>query len=229
MSRHLQIEIDRLKQQILKVAGVVEESVLVAVRSLERRDRALARTVIDNDRQVDELEVEVEEDCLKVLALHQPVAIDLRLIIAVLKINNDLERIGDLAVNIAERAAYLASADPIEIPFDLPVMVEKTVRMLKQSLDALVGLDVGLARIVRAGDDEVDAINREAFDQVQRRVLENPGQMERLMHVLSIARHLERIADLATNIAEDVIYMVEGEIVRHRSEDFNRSENISSA
>jgi phosphate transport system protein len=218
MSRHLVIEIDKLKQSILKIAGVVEEAVLIAVRALEQRDRELAISVIQNDTKVDHMEVEIEEECLKVLALHQPVAFDLRFIVAVMKINNDLERIADLAVNIAERAVFLCTVDPIEIPFDLPGMVEKTVGMLKQSLNALVRLDAGLARAVRLCDDEVDSINRQAYEKVQRRILENPGEMERLIHILSVARHLERIADLATNIGEDVVFLVEGTTIKHHAE-----------
>jgi phosphate transport system protein len=150
------------------------------------------------------------------------VAIDLRLIIAVLKINNDLERIADLAVNVAERAAYLATQEPLEIPFALPTMVQKTCTMLKQSLDALVDLDAQQAYLVLLMDDDIDAINREAYQKVQEGIRKNPDHMDRLIHFLSVARHLERIADQATNIAEDVIYLVQGEIVRHRHEDYSR-------
>jgi phosphate transport system protein len=164
--------------------------------------------------------VYLEEECLKILALHQPVAIDLRFVIAVLKINNDLERIGDLAVNIAERALFLTSQKPVDIPFDFMGMSEKTKIMLKMSLDALVNMDAKMAHDVCALDDGVDAINRRMYQQVQEGILENPEQIGSLIHCLSTSRHLERIADHATNIAEDVIYMVAGEIVRHKAEDF---------
>lgn len=216
MARHLEVEIDRLKRSILSMAGLVEDLVLQAVQALLRRDRAMARRVADSDTRVDQMEVEIEEECLKVLALHQPVATDLRFIISVLKINNDLERIADLAVNIAERASTLASHDPIDIPFALEEMGEKASTMLKMSLDSLVNQDTDLARAVRDLDDEVDAINRDAYEKVESGIQRHLDRMQRLINLLSAARHLERIADLATNIAEDVIYMVEGEIVRHR-------------
>lgn len=217
---HLQREIERLKKQILRLGAVVEESLQKAARSLEQRDANLAKEVIEEDFEIDKMEVEVEEECLKTLALHQPVAVDLRYIIAVLKINNDLERIGDLAVNIAERAVFLSTRERLEIPFDFTGMAEKAQSMLKRSLDALVKMDTGMARGVCASDDEVDAINREMYMQVQNGIRKHPDRLESLIHTLSVSRHLERVADLATNIAEDVIYMIEGEIVRHRAEDY---------
>jgi phosphate transport system protein len=218
----LQVDLDRLKRSLLTEASIVEESVLAAVKALQERDRLLAQQVIDDDTRVDDLEVDIEEDCLKILALHQPVASDLRLIVSVLKINNDLERIADLAVNVAERAAYLATQEPIEIPFALPLMVDKTTTMLKRALQALVKADSKQAYAVLDMDDEVDAINREAFQKVEQAIRDDLDHMERLIHLLSVARHLERVADLATNIAEDVIYLIEGEIVRHRHEEYER-------
>jgi phosphate transport system protein len=166
------------------------------------------------------MEVEVEESCLKILALYQPVAIDLRFIIAVLKINNDLERVGDLAVNIAERAIFLATQPEVNVELDFTTMAVKTQEMLKKSLDALVNLNAGLAREVCACDDEIDAINRQMYLTVQDAMNTHPDQIEPLTHLLSASRHLERIADHATNIAEDVIYMIEGEIVRHKTEEY---------
>jgi phosphate transport system protein len=222
MSRHLLVEVEKLKKALIHMAGLAEEAVSAAVRSLETRDKQLALSVIDGDSKIDQMEVDVEEECLKILALHQPVAIDLRFIIAVLKINNDLERIADLAVNIAERSAYLATQEPLEIPFALPTMVTKTTSMLRRSLDALVNMDAGQARAVRAMDDDVDAINRQAYTAVQDGIRQDLNLMDRLIHLLSVARHLERIADLASNISEDVIYLVEGVIVRHRPELFEK-------
>ena len=216
MSKHLQREAESLKKRILHLGTVVEESLQKAVKALQRRDDGPARDVIETDPAIDEMEVGIEEECLKVLALHQPVAIDLRFIVTVLKINSDLERVGDLSVNIAERAVFLASHDPVDIPFDFPGMARKARCMLKKSLDALVNLDVDLAREVRADDDEVDAMNREMYRQVKRGIRENPHRLESLIHLLSASRHLERIADHATNIAEDVIYMVDGKIIRHQ-------------
>lgn len=216
MSRHLQREIEKLKKHILALSALVEESLHKAIKSLLERDEKLALRVIKGDEDIDQMEVDVEEECLKILALHQPVAIDLRFIVAILKINNDLERIGDLAVNIAERAVFLSTKEPIGIEFDFPRMVEIAKSMLKQSIDALVNMDTALANKVCASDDEIDSLNREMYRQIQGAIRKYPERMECLIHLLAISRHLERIADHATNIAEDVIYMVEGEIIRHR-------------
>ena len=220
MTIHLQREIERLKKHILRLSAVVEESFQRAVKSLEERDSYLAQLVMESDFEIDKMEVEIEEECLKILALYQPVTVDLRFIVAVLKINNDLERIGDLAVNIAERAAFLATQERINIPFDFSGMARKAKSMLKRSLDALMKMDALLAREVCASDDEVDAMNREMYMLVQEGIRNQPEHLEGLIHVLSASRHLERIADHATNIAEDVIYMIKGEIVRHRVEDY---------
>ena len=220
MAKHLQTDLNSLKEHTLALAAEVEESVRLAVRALEERNSSLASRVIDYDHTVDKKEVALEEDCLKILALHQPVAVDLRLVVAILKLNSDLERIGDLAVNIAERAQFLASREPVPTPMNFAGMAEITRNMLRKALDALVNMDIKLAREVCATDDEVDAINREMFAQVQNGIRDNPEQMECLLHLLSASRHLERIADHATNIAEDVIYTVDGEIVRHRAENY---------
>lgn len=220
--KHLEKEIASLKERILSLGASVEAGVQRAARSLTRRDPVLALKVIDSDFEIDQMEVVVEEECLKILALHQPVANDLRLIIAILKINNDLERIGDLAVNIAERAMHLSTHDRVDLPFDFQSMSEKTQIMLKGSLDALVNQDVNLARQVCMADDEVDAMNRDVFSRVEAEIKKDPESLSSLIQLLSASRYLERVADHATNIAEDVIYMVEGEIIRH----FNKiSEN----
>lgn len=216
MVRHLQHEIEKLKKKILALGAKVEENLNQAITAAMQRDENLARNLIEKDQEIDRMEVELEEECLKVLALHQPVAGDLRFIVAVLKINNDLERIGDLAVNIAERAASLALLPPIALPFDLTEMAREVRVMLKKSLDALVNLDLELADEVCASDDQVDAINRQAYRQVTAAIRESLEQLESLINLLSISRYLERIADHATNIAQDVIYLLEGDIVRHR-------------
>jgi len=220
MPVHLQREIENLKRDILTLGAITENSVREATRAIKQRDEALARSVIAKDANLDQMEVEIEESCLKILALHQPVAIDLRFIIAVLKINNDLERVGDLAVNIAERALFLATGVEIDVEFDFTKMAVKTQAMLKKSLDALVNLDARLAREVCASDDEVDAMNKQMYLMAQDGMRKYPDQVELLIHLLSVSRHLERIADHATNIAEDVVYMIEGEIVRHRTEEY---------
>jgi phosphate transport system protein len=220
MPAHLRREIENLKKEILTCGAIAEQSVRNATRAIEQRDEALARGVIEKDINLDQMEVEVEESCLKILALYQPVAIDLRFIIAVLKINNDLERVGDLAVNIAERAMFLATQPEVNVELDFTAMAVKTQEMLKKSLDALVNLNAGLAREVCACDDEIDAMNRQMYLIVQDAMNTRPDQIEPLTHLLSASRHLERTADHATNIAEDVIYMIEGEIVRHKTEEY---------
>jgi len=217
MPKHLQNAIENLKKMVLSLSATVEESVHKTMTSIIERDVALAREIIEKDEEIDRREVELEEECLKILALHQPVAIDLRFIIAVLKINNDLERIGDEAVNIAERADYLASRRRVDIAFDFSVMADKVQSMLKKSLDSLVRLDSKMAGEVCAQDDEVDKMYHEVYDKVKDAIRRQPEDLGSLIHILGIARHLERIADHATNIAEDVIYMIEGMIARHNN------------
>jgi phosphate transport system protein len=220
MPKHFERELENLKRRILSLGAKVEERLRMAIKAIETRDGNLANQVIKADYEIDKIEVDIEEECLKVLALHQPVAIDLRFIISVIKINNDLERIGDLAVNIAERAAFLASQRKLNILFDFPGMAEKAQSMVKRSLDSLVNMDSRLAWEVCASDDEVDAMNRDMFIQIQDNIRKNINRMECFIHLLSASRHLERVADHATNIAQDVVYMIEGEIVRHRPETF---------
>ena len=220
MPIHLKKEIDNLKKELLTLCGMVEDSFWQAVKSIKKRDVKLAKKVIDSDIEIDQMEVKVEEDCLKILALHQPVAIDLRFIITALKINNDLERIGDLAVNIAEHSQFLSAQKPIDMLFDFETMAEKTQAMVKSSIDALVNIDCDLASQVCQADDEIDAINRQMYEQAKMQIKQDPENIEILIHLLSVSRHLERIADHATNIAEDVIYMVKGEIVRHKTENY---------
>ena len=221
MAKHLQREIENLKRKLLALGAIVETSVRDATLSIEKRDTELAQKIIDNDIDIDKTEVEVEEDCLKILALHQPVAIDLRFIVTVLKINNDLERIGDLAVNIAERAIFLSNQPKVNISSDLVDMAHNAQSMLKKSLDALVNHDAELAQSVCASDDIVDQLNRQMYLKIQEAILDNPEQIPVLIHLLSASRHLERIADHTTNIAEDVIYMIEGKIVRHKAEQYS--------
>jgi len=222
MPKHLQVEIEKLKKRLLLLSAHVEDSLRMAVESIDERDANLAQQVIDGDSTIDRSEIEVEEECLKILALHQPVAVDLRFIVGVIKMNNDLERIGDLAVNIAERSAFLAREEPVNVPFDFAGMAEKTQWMLRRVLDALMKSDTAIAREVCLADDQVDAINREMYDRVKEGIRRHPEHLNSFIHLLCISRHVERIADLATNIAQDVIYMVEGDIVRHWAEDYTR-------
>jgi phosphate transport system protein len=215
MTLHIVREIEKLKKRLLTLSAMVEESYQRSIAALERRDAALAQQVIDADTDVDQMEVDLEEECLKVLALHQPVANDLRFIVSLLKINNDLERIADLAVNIAERALDLMKLERIPMPFDFANMSQKVYAMVKKSLDALVHFDQGLAHQVIALDDEVDELHHQTYGLVMAQIRQNPDHLEALICYLVISRYLERIADQTTNIAEDVLYMIEGKIFRH--------------
>jgi phosphate transport system protein len=215
MPKHLQRELERLKKSILSLGAMVEERFRMAIQAMEKRDANLAEEIIKLDYEIDELEVEIEEDCLKILALHQPVAVDLRFISAVIKINNDLERIGDEAVNIARCVKYMAVRERVDMPFNYQEMSENAGSMLKMSLDALIQLDADMAFKVLLLDDEVDRIYGETYDVVKNIIKNKPDRVGYLINLFLIARHLERIADHATNIAEDVIYLIEGEIIRH--------------
>jgi phosphate transport system protein len=218
MSKHLERDLDNLQRDLLTLAASVEEAIHKAIRALQDREVRLAQQVIAGDTYIDQEENHVEEECLKILALHQPVAVDLRRIAVALKINTDLERMADLAEDIAERAIQLAQPPFIPIPEKLQRMTDLTTLMVRQSLDAFVNLDSHQARIVCRLDDEVDHFNSEI---IQGLIDTMRGSTEMIVPGLSLfsaTRHLERIADHATNIAEDVVYLVEGEIVRHRPE-----------
>jgi phosphate transport system protein len=216
MSKHLQRDLDDLQRDLLGLAASVEEAIHKAIRSLQERDVVLAQQVIAGDSEIDQEENHVEEECLKILALHQPVAIDLRRITAALKINTDLERMADLAEDIAERAQELARPPLIPVPDRLQRMTDLTTTMVRQSLDAFISLDAHLARLVCRLDDEVDRLNHDLIEELIQKMRESPELVTPGLSLFSATRHLERIADHATNIAEDVIYLVEGEIVRHR-------------
>jgi phosphate transport system protein len=216
MSKHLERDLDNLQKDLLALAASVEDAIHKAIRALQERDVPLAEEVIDGDNDIDEEENHVEEECLKVLALHQPVAVDLRRVASVLLINTDLERMADLAEDIAERAVALARWPAIPIPADLQRMTDLASSMVRQSLDAFVNLDAKLARLVCRLDDEVDRYNKSIIDELIRLMRHSPEMVEPGLSLFSATRHLERIADHATNVAEDVIYLVEGAIVRHR-------------
>ncbi len=218
MPKLFEIEVEKLKKKTLYLSAIVEESFQKAISAFQDRDEKLAKMVIDSDYEIDRLEVDLEEECLKVLALYQPVASDLRYIASILKIDNELERIGDLAVNVSKSLLNMSKLDKVQVPKDFEVMAEKSRIMLRKSLDALMHMDGSLAYKVCAADDEVDAIKREIYNRIREQIRTNPDLLESLLNLLSVSRYLERIADHATNIAEDVIYMLEGEIVRHKLE-----------
>jgi phosphate transport system protein len=219
MSLHLQRDLDQLKRDVLHLGGLVETALGNASIALKDRRVELAAAVYADELLINEKEVQIEESCLKILALHQPVAIDLRFIVVVLKVNNDLERIGDLAENLTARAVYLAEREPMPDPMAKINAMFVTIRsMLKNSLDSLVKLDVDMARKVIEQDDDVDEINRQMYDDFRALMSKDSSMIEQATSWLSCSRYLERIADLATNICEDVVFMVEGEVVRHQSQ-----------
>jgi phosphate transport system protein len=216
MTLHLFRDLERVRHQILGMGGLVESQIDKALQALERRDAALAEEVLVREDEVNAKEIDIDEECLKVLALHQPVAGDLRFIIMVMKVNSDLERIADLAENIARRALYLAGHPSLVMPAELTEIATTARRMLRESLDALVNRDAGLAREVCGMDDVVDEGNRRMFRIIEERIKENPEVTPIALQFLSVSRQLERIADHATNIAEDVVFLVDGDVIRHR-------------
>ena len=224
MSKHMERDLEELHGDMLALAGAVEEAIFGTIRALQERDANLAHQVIAGDDPIDQQENRIEEECLKMLALHQPVAIDLRRITAVLKINTDLERMADLAVDIAERAVSLAALTPIPVPENPQRMTELSTSMVRQSLEAFIELDSHKARMVCRTDDEVDCYNADIIQELIRTMRSSPEMIEPALSLFSATRHLERIADHATNIAEDVIYLIEGEIVRHRPQALTEAE-----
>lgn len=217
MATHLLRDLEQLKKRLLNVGSLVEESTQKAILALADRRPDLADEVQRADERIDLEEVRVEEECLKLLALHQPVASDLRFVVSILKVNNDLERVGDLAGNIAERAMSLASTEPISVPDEITEMSERVQVMLRDALNAIVERDTDLARKVLQDDETVDDLHAAIFGILEARIRANPARVNLEIQLLSTSRYLERIADLATNIAEDVVFMVEGEVVRHRN------------
>lgn len=211
----IQSELDRLKKRLLALSAEVENRVQQAVRALLQGDVVLAGEVKKGDAQIDNMEIALEEECLKTLALHQPVANDLRFIISVLKINNDLERVADFAVNIADRAIDLGGAIQIECPYDVEKMAGLVKEVLRMALDSLMAQDADLARATIEKDDLIDEMHRENFTKVKDAIRNDITLMDGLVLYLSISRYFERMGDLATNIAEDVVYQTEGRIIRH--------------
>jgi phosphate transport system protein len=216
MSKHLQRDLENLQQDLLTLARKVEQAIQKAIHALKEKQVTAAQEVIDGDGEIDREENQIDEECLKVLALHQPVAVDLRRCAAVFKINTDLERMADLAENIGERVLHLASLPAVAMPEKIQPMTDLTTSMVRQSLDSFVNLDSRLARRVCRMDDEVDRYNKEIIQELIAMMQGSPDMVEQGLSLFSATRHLERIADHATNIAEDVIYLVEGDIVRHR-------------
>jgi phosphate transport system protein len=216
-SRHFIEELNELKNRLLAMGGLAEERLRLAVRALVNRDHDALADVITGDARIDELQMEIDDRCFKLIALYQPVAVDLRTIVSSLKINGDLERVGDLAVNVGEAAQQYLLHPPVKPLLDLPRMGELAMKMLRESLDAFVRRDVGLAQEVLSQDDWLDAFKGQVFRELLTYMLSNPSTVEPAVDLILISRHLERVGDHATNIAEDVIFLVEARDVRHRS------------
>lgn len=217
MSIHLVRDLDSLHRLVLTMCARVEDMIHAAVDTLHRPDYERAREIVAQDDDIDTLDVEIEEECLKLLALHQPVAIDLRRITTVMKISAELERVADLGVSIAQRALGIISSPELTIPETLHEMSRRALDMMHCSIDAYVHLDVRLARQVCQQDEAVDALNREIISELTQLMKNRPDLVEPAIHLFSASRQVERIADHATNIAEDVVYLVQGEIIRHRN------------
>lgn len=215
MTSLLHKELEHLEKQLLALTAIVEENVQLSFKALTDRNVPLAKKLIASDEVVNRKEVELEEECLKILALHQPVANDLRMIVAILKINSNLERIADQAVNISERTVDICRFDQVDCPLNLGDMAQKVIVMLEKAIEALINADLELAQGVLKLDDEVDTLHGRNYQLFKDYIRCNPETIDTVLSYLTVSRHLERVADLATNIAEDVIYLNEGTIVRH--------------
>ena len=224
MDTHFQKELAKLKESLLKMAGLVEEAINHSVQALVKRDSDLVDKTMDLESRINAMDLDIEEMCLKLLALRQPMAIDLRFITAAMKINTDLERMGDQAVNIAERATSLNQEPPLKPYIDIPRMAEIAQTMVRDVLDSFVKRDSKLARSVLERDDLVDGLNHQVFRELLTFMISDPASILRSAHLMIVCRCLERIADHATNIAEDVIFMVEARVVKHHAEERDKKE-----
>ena len=217
LTRHFQEELEVLQQRLLSMGGLAEERMCDSVRAVSQRDPSLVDRILVGDEPINALHIEIDDRCFKLLALHQPMAADLRAIVAAVKINTDLERVGDLAVNIAEAGKRYLQHPPVKPLIDIPRMGDIAQRMLRDALDAFVRRDTQLAQAVLAADDQLDALKTQIFRELLTFMLAEPGTIEPALDLILISRHLERIGDHATNIAEDVIFMVSAKDVRHHA------------
>ncbi len=217
MSMHLEKAVKKLTGELIFLSAQVEESVKLSIKSLVERDVELANTVIRNDEIIDQKEIDIEEECLKIFALHQPVAIDLRQLVMIMKVNNDLERIGDLAQNISKSVIRILDSSVIVEGFNIDHICNSVQSMVKMSIDSISSVNIDMAREILRTDDVVDELNAILYTEMIGRIKKAPENLEILIQYIHIIRHLERIADHTTNIAEDIIYMISGEIVRHQN------------
>ena len=218
MTRHFQRELGELKSTLIKMGSLAEQAIAESIRALLERDAGRARRVIDEDRAINSYEVVIDDMVVDLLALQQPVAVDLRFILAAQKTNNDLERIGDHAVNIAESALQYAARPPIERPGHIPEMVQLTKTMLREAIDAVIHTDARRAREVLESDDELDELNRKTIKELVDLIRTDTSVIDQALDLIRVSRNLERVADLATNIAEEVIFVAEAHIVKHNAE-----------
>jgi len=219
MERHFDLELKELKEKLLKMSSLVEEAISLSIKALKDRDQGLAQKVINSDDAINMLEIEIDDISIKLLALRQPEARDLRFIISAIKINSDLERMGDQAVNIAELALNLLKSPPLKPLIDIPKMSDLAQGMLRDSLNAFINSDPYLAKSVCERDDEVDNLNDMVFNELITYMKQDPKNVERALDLILIARDLERVADLSTNICEDVIYIASGRVIKHHLEE----------
>jgi phosphate transport system protein len=219
VERHFHQELETLKEQLLRMGGRAEAIVNKAVEALKRRDVELAHAVFEDDRFLDQMEIDIEERCVSLLALQQPMAGDLRFITAALKISNDLERVGDHAVNIAEGAVALAGMPQLKPLVDIPRMADLALAMLREALDAFVHRDSATARRICLRDDDVDDLNRQLFRELVSYMIEDPSTVSRALELIRVAHNLERVADMATNVAEEVVFIAEARIIKHHHEE----------
>ena len=219
MQRHIDLELSKVKEELVRMASLAEAAIGLSVKALVSRDAELARQVIASDDAINNLEIEIDEQCLRTMALYQPEARDLRLLAMALKINNDLERMGDQAVNIAERTLELLKEPLLKPLIDIPQMADVVQRMVKESLDAFVHQDAQRAHAVCLQDDEVDRYDDQIFRELLTYMMEDPRTITRSVNLILVSRHLERIADHATNVAEDVIYLAEGRSIKHHAQE----------
>lgn len=215
MERHLDQDLAQIRDNLLRMGGLVEEMIDFANTALVKRDETHNERVVTTDPEIDALEKRIDEQCLEILGLQQPMATDLRFLVAVMKITNDLERMGDCAVNIAKAVRVVNEEPPLKPYIDLPRMASLVISMVHDSLDSFVEADIAMAQAVLERDDEIDELYRQLFRELLTFMIENPANVSRSLHLLMIARNLERIADHATNVAEDVVYFVEGRDIRH--------------
>ena len=220
MNTYLQKELEKIKRDILSLGAIVEDRFQKSAQAVMTNDIELAISVIEKDIEIDTREIEIEEECLKLLALYQPVAIDLRSIVAVIKINNDLERIGDLAANISQRLISASKSLPCTYNYDYSFMAEQTGKMFKLSLDSLVTMDIETAYEALLMDEEINLMRDEAFIEMKKAIKIDPDDVVNIINMYLISRHIERVGDHITNIAEEVIHLVEGEIIRHKNKEY---------